>query len=471
MKFNGQLFRQLATLRSYPKLDVKKINENLKLVEENINYRKVVGNPQEVVRLSTQLNSLRNEQNALQRRRNELGKKGKDKSVESRKLEAGNLKNNLKEISKKISYLEALYKEEASLIPNYLFHGTPKDGDDRVMRTSNDANERVNSFQKKSDEMMDHFDICKELDLLELDRATKISGQGFVGLKSDLCALELALVQFALDRAKVKGFTQIFYPDVVRRDAVFGCGFNPRAHEKNSEIYKLESSDLCLAGTSEIALVSQFCDEIIDFSPKRKSCNPLFQCFHEDEPEENDLSELCSAEALLFTSFSHCFRKEAGNGGRKERGLFRLHQFSKVELVAVCKPEDSQTLQEAFTEFVMCLLDELRLIWRTVEVSSDGLGMSAFRKIDVEVFLPGKRVWVEVASISDCTDFQSRRLNIRYKPKEEGSQKSKSRFVHTVNGTALATPRIMIALLETHQKRSPNSLTFDLPSVLKHYIH
>jgi seryl-tRNA synthetase len=307
------------------------------------------------------------------------------------------------------------------------------------------GNKRTFSFKPK-----DHVEIGHHLDLFDFALGTAIAKSGFVVFKNDGALLELALVNYALSKAARSGFTPMLTPDLGKASIVEGCGFNPR--DGSSQIYMVQgdatsksssssgsissSADvsehqLSLLGTSEIALAGQHADKL--FSPSQLP--------------------------LKYAAFSHCFRKEAGAGGTRDKGLYRLHQFSKVELFAFVDPSSdstigSESMFSSLTQFQIELFSDLGIHFRVLEMPTEELGASAHRKWDMEAWMPCRSdpttpgslgAYGEISSTSDCSDFQSRRLNVRVK------KSSDNVFVHTLNATALAVPRIVLTLLETHQ--------------------
>lgn len=257
-------------------------------------------------------------------------------------------------------------------------------------------------------------------------------------LRGAAALLELALIQWALSRAAAAGFAPHTTPDLVRSVGVEKCGFAPRA--ANTQVYSVEGSDLCLTGTAEIPLALLHADCAL--------------------PE--------ASLPLRLAGFGHCFRTEAGAAGAGTRGLYRLHQFSKVELFVVCAPHQSDALHAELLEFEAGLFSELGLHCRVLDMPACDLGAPAYRKFDVEAWMPGLGRWGEISSASNCTDFQARRLGTRYRPAgSAGDPRPGLRHCHTLNATACAVPRMIIALLETHQ-RADGSV--DVPAALQPFL-
>ena len=282
----------------------------------------------------------------------------------------------------------------------------------------------------------DHVELGKELDLIDFETAGKVSGSGFYFLKNDAVLLDLALQQLALKNLIEAGFTPIVTPDLARNNILEGIGFTPRGEE--TQVYSIEDSDLSLIGTAEITLGGMHADDVL---------------------AESDLP-------LKYVGLSHCFRTEAGAAGRASRGLYRVHQFTKVEMFAFSTPESSGEIHAQMLAIEERFFESLGIPFRVLDIASGDLGGPAFRKFDVEAWMPGRGEhgeYGEVTSTSDCTDYQARRLNIRYRP----SGQKGTRFVHTLNGTAVAVSRALIVILENYQ-RADGSI--DVPEVLRPYV-
>jgi seryl-tRNA synthetase len=283
---------------------------------------------------------------------------------------------------------------------------------------------------------LDHLALAEKLDLVDFEAGARVAGQKWYFLKNEAVLLELALQRFALDILLEANFTPFITPDVAKPEIVDGIGYNPRGPE--TQIYSLANEDLCLVGTAEITLGGLYADSIVD--------------------EE--------ALPLRLAGISHCFRTEAGAAGRESRGLYRVHQFSKVEMFALTRPEDSEAMHEELVALEEKIFQALEIPYRVIDVASGDLGAPAYRKYDLEAWMPGRGEageWGEVTSASNCTDYQARRLGIRFKRK--GAKRSE--FVHTLNGTAVALSRAPIAIYENHQ-RADGSVA--IPKALQPYV-
>ena len=317
-------------------------------------------------------------------------------------------------------------------LPNYLHPETPRGHEDdfNVLETVGEA--RAFDFDAK-----DHLQLATELDLVDFESAARVSGQKFYYLKREAALLEIALQRFALDQLLPDGFIPIVTPDLARPDVIEGLGFSPRGEE--TQIYSVEDHELCLIGTSEITLGGMYADSI----------------FSEDELP------------LKLAGVSHCFRTEAGAHGRESKGLYRVHQFTKVEMFVFCRPEDSAAQHEELLRLEKKIFDALEIPYRVIDIASADLGAPAYRKFDLEAWMPGRGdagEYGEITSTSNCTDFQSRRLKIRFR---RAGEKKKNELVHTLNGTAISNARAIVALLENHQQ-ADGSIT--IPKALVPYL-
>jgi seryl-tRNA synthetase len=284
----------------------------------------------------------------------------------------------------------------------------------------------------------DHVEIGKALDLIDFEAGGKVSGSGFYFLKNEAVLLELALQRFAIDVLIRHGFTPIITPDLARESILEGIGFNPRGNE--TQVYSVEDSDLCLIGTAEITLGGLLADELLD---------------------EEKLP-------IKYVGLSHCFRTEAGAAGRQSKGLYRVHQFTKVEMFAFTEGtlEASGAMHLELLTIEEEIFQALGIPYQVLDICSGDLGGPAYRKFDIEAWMPGRGdagEYGEVTSTSDCTDYQARRLNIRYRP----SGQKGTKFVHTLNGTAIAISRAIIAILENYQRADG---LVDVPEVLQPYM-
>jgi len=280
-------------------------------------------------------------------------------------------------------------------------------------------------------EPRDHLEIGSELGLIDMESAARLSGSRFAYLKGDLVLLELALVRYALDLVRGEGHEPVAPPVLVREEALYGTGFLPGDRD---QIYEIPKDDLFLVGTSEVALAGLHADEIL-------------------EP---------GALPLRYAGFSSCFRREAGAAGRDTRGIFRVHQFDKVEMFSFVEPGESAAEHERLLAIEERILGELEIPYRVVNVAAGDLGAPAAKKYDCEAWIPSQERYRELTSCSNTTDYQARRLNCRYRPVDNEGPEA----VHTLNGTAVAVGRTMIALIENRQDQRGG---FTLPNILYGY--
>ena len=338
--------------------------------------------------------------------------------------EAGRLSGDYKDALSAADELDARFNAEWIELPN-LTDETAASG-----LTEDDA-EEVSTWGKpvRGEDIKDHVELGSELGILDIERAARLSGSRFGYVMGGLVRLEFALVQFALDRLEPHGFTPVVPPVLVREEALVGTGFFPGDRE---QVYEIEKDELFLVGTSEVPLAAFHMDEILD------------------------------ADALptRYVGFSTCFRREAGTYGKDTRGIFRVHQFDKVEMFSFCHPDASRDEHDFLLEREEELVRALDIPYRVVNVAAGDLGSSAAKKYDIEAWFPGQQRYREITSTSNTTDFQSRRLKIRFRDGD------RNRLVHTLNGTAVAVGRWLIAIVENHQQ--PDG-TISVPEVLRPY--
>ena len=388
----------------------------------------VIGHQERVSTLQTKLQEVyrqRNEHQAHGKRPLSVPER-EAHAAEGRRLkdEAARLEVGLAEAEKELRVL-------ACTIPNLVHPDVPTGGeaDFRELR-------RSGTPARFDFGAADHLTLAEKLSLVDFDGGAKVAGPKFYFLKNEAVLLELALQRFAVDVLMEAGFTPLVTPDVARPEILDGIGFDPRGPE--TQIYSIANEDLCLIGTAEITLGGLYADTVLD----------------ED------------ALPLRLAGLSHCFRTEAGAGGRESRGLYRVHQFSKVEMFAITRPEDSEAMHEELVALEEKIYQGLEIPYRVIDVASGDLGAPAYRKFDLEAWMPGRGEggdWGEITSASNCTDYQARRLGIRFKRKAN----KRNEFVHTLNGTAVALSRAPIAILENHQ-RADGSI--GIPKALKPYL-
>ncbi len=421
-------------------LDLKYVVANTDAVKQNCRNRNtpadVLEDVDRVVALESERRGLLQSVEETRRRQNETAQAtGKERDPEKRSAlieEGKGLKSQVAENEDKLRRLDAELTGRLRRIPNLTHPDAPvglAEDESREIRKS--GTPRTFDFKPK-----DHVELGKELDLIDFETAGKVSGSGFYFLKNDAVLLDLGLQQLALRKLIEAGFTPIVTPDLARNNILEGIGFTPRGEE--TQVYSIEESDLSLIGTAEITLGGMLADAVL---------------------AEDDLP-------VKYVGLSHCFRTEAGAAGRASRGLYRVHQFTKVEMFAFSTPESSAAIHAEMLAIEENFFESLGIPFRVLDICSGDLGGPAFRKYDIEAWMPGRGEngeYGEVTSTSDCTDYQARRLNIRYRP----SAQKGTRFVHTLNGTAVAVSRALIVILENYQRSDG---LIDVPEVLQPFV-
>jgi seryl-tRNA synthetase len=421
-------------------LDLKFVVAHTEAVRQNCRNRNaprdVLDDIDRVVALDGERRAVQKDVDEIRRRQNEVAQAtGRERDQEKRAalVEEGKaLKSAVADEEEKLRRLEAEISQRLRRIPN-LTHPDAPTGltEDASRELRKVGTPRAFDFKPK-----DHVELGKALDLIDFETAGKVTGTGFYFLKNDAVLLDLALQQFAVRKLIGAGFTPIVTPDLARNHILEGIGFTPRGAE--TQVYSVEDSELSLIGTAEITLGGMHADSILD---------------------EADLP-------IRYAGLSHCFRTEAGAAGRASRGLYRVHQFTKVEMFAFSTPESSGQLHAEMLAIEEQLFQSLGIPYRVLDICSGDLGGPAYRKFDLEAWMPGRGEggeYGEVTSTSDCTDYQARRLYIRYRP----SGQKGTRFVHTLNGTAVALSRALIVIMENYQRGDGR---IDVPEALRPYV-
>ncbi len=387
----------------------------------------------EALALDTKKRALQNEGDSLRAARNSLSKKigflMKEKKFDEAnevKTEVARDAERLAEVEKETEEVSQKLKEVMMRIPNIISPDTPLGKDD----SENVERKRFLEPKVPAFEVPYHLDILEKLDGIDIDSARRTSGQGFYYLTGDIARLHSAVLTYARDFMINKGFTYCIPPYMIRSDVVSGV---MSFEEMEGMMYKIEGEDLYLIGTSEHSMIGRFMGQTV---------------------EESKLP-------LTLTSYSPCFRKEKGAHGIEERGIYRIHQFEKQEMIVICKPEESCDWFEKMYNYTVELFVSMEIPVRALECCSGDLADLKFRSIDVEAWSPRQKKYFEVGSCSNLTDAQARRLNIRYKT-EKGSA-----FAHTLNNTVVAPPRMLIAFLENHLREDGSVY---IPEVLRPYM-
>ncbi|MDF1757255.1 MAG: serine--tRNA ligase [Legionellaceae bacterium] len=415
-------------------LDIKYILENIELVRDNIKKRNVSAKLDELIELHAVRKASQLEIETMRAKSNQMAKEIPKLSAEEKPamIEKGReINKEISQLDEKLRVINESYQEALLTIPNKLAEDTPLGIDD----TENVVIKKHLTPREFNFTPKDHVEIGKDLDLIDFDSGAKVAGSKFYFLKNDAVMLELALKMFAMKTANELGYTNLITPDIAKKSVLTGAGFSPRGEESN--IYNLEDLDLSLIATAEIPVAGIHANEIID---------------------EKDLP-------FKYVAESHCFRREAGSAGRESKGLYRVHQFSKIELFMITKPEEGEKSLEEILNLEETIYQKLKIPYRIVRICAGDLGAAAYKKYDVEAHMPGRdsdEKYGEITSASNCTDFQSRRLNIRYKTADK-----KKVYPYTLNGTAIALSRTLVSILENYQQEDGS---VEIPEVLRSYM-
>ena len=356
-------------------------------------------------------------------------RKSKGKPSDEEIAHMKKLGDEIKDVESELKGVAEKYQDLLLQVPNITHPDVPTGGED-------DFNVlEVVGKPPKLKEHKDHEEILSDADLLDFEAGAKVAGSKFYYTKGDLVRLNMALMQYGIDVVTKHGFELIETPDLAKESIMIGAGFNPRGEE--DQIYTIENTDLNLVGTAEITTLGYHADETLDLSKG----------------------------PIKYAALSHCFRKEAGAYGRTSKGLYRVHQFSKLELFVFCTPEQSEALHEELKAIEKEICDGLELHYQLIDIATADLGAPAYRKYDIEAWMTMKGEnggFGEITSTSNCLDYQARRLNIKYKDADGNKG-----FAHTLNGTAIVLSRFPIAIVEQHQQ--PDG-TVRIPKVLQQYI-
>ena len=411
-------------------LDMRFVRDNIDLIRQNIANRGVSVDLDALVELDAGRLVLLKEVELLRKERNEVAETMKSASKEERPglIERGKkLKEDVVAKEKDLEIVEKAWREEVLKLPNITHPDAPigkTDEDNKVIDTVGKI--------RKLENPRSHIELAQMHDLIDFERAAKTTGAKFYFLKGKLAILEQAMITWAVREMAAEGYLPMTTPDLARDEVLVGVGFNPRGPE--AQIYSIEGTDLSLIGTAEITLGGYHKDEILEES----------------------------ALPIKFAGISHCYRTEAGAYGRESYGLYRVHQFSKVELFVFCAPEQSEAIHMELKRLEERLFQKLGIPYQVVDICTGDLGGPAYRKFDLEAWMwgrgEGKGGYGEVTSTSNCTDYQARRLNVRLRRKDGTLE-----YAHTLNGTAISLARALIAVLENHQQEDGS---IKIPEVL-----
>lgn len=407
-------------------LSIDFIRENAEIVAEKAKQKGVNVDVAKLLKRDESRRNLLQQADELRLKRNEMTAQNKGQKPSEEMMEKGRkLREELEAIEATLQETAVSYHEELGKIPNIFPDDTPLGGEE-----ANKPIKHHGTAEKK--DVKDHLSWGEAKGYLDFERGAKVAGAKFYYTKGPLVELELACIQLAMSIALKHGFTPITVPHMVNEKTANGTGFSPKGEE--DQIYTIEGEDLSLIATAEIPITGYHAGEIL---------------------EAKDLP-------LLYVGLSPAYRKEAGAYGKHSKGLFRVHQFNKVEMYVFCKPEESAKWHDKLVEIEEELCTSLEIPYQMVRIAAGDLGAPAYKKFDIEYWSPVEGTYRELMSCSNVTDYQARRLKIRYR-NEEG----KPELVHTLNGTAMAFSRIAIALIENHQDKSGDVA---IPKALQSYM-
>ena len=406
---------------NFHKKDLDSLQKKLSLKGSDINLQELMLSIEQKNSLQVDLDDLKNKKNLISKEIGILAKKNEDIS---------DLKKQSEEISNSITKIQNEYDDLNTQI-NAVLLNIPNIPDDDVPQGDDEsANLEINkNIFKQNNDGLDHTEIGQRLGLLDFEAANKLTGSRFVVLKGKLAELQRALITFMLNEAKNNGFEEVYVPYIVNAESLIGTGQLPKFEEDQFKI----NADRYLIPTAEVPLTNLYRNEVLD---------------------ESNLP-------IKVTAHTPCFRAEAGSYGKDTKGMIRQHQFEKVEIVMVVEPKDSEKALNELVKYATTILDKLEISYRNVVLCTGDLGFSAAKTVDIEVWLPSQNCFREISSCSNFRDFQSRRMNFKIK-----SEKNKY-FPHTLNGSALAVGRTLLAILENNYE---NGVGVHIPKVLRDYL-
>lgn len=411
-------------------LDIKFIRENAELVKTNCANRRVKVDIDKLLEYDEERRGLIEQIEELRALRNQ-GSKGKPTAEEIAKMKK--IGDEIKKLELDLTATDAAYFDILKQVPNLTHPDSPIGGEEDYKVIYESGKTPKFDFEPK-----DHETLMTQNDLIDFERGAKVAGSKFYFVKNDAVRLNFALLNYGMDVVAKYGYTLMETPDLAKNEILSGTGYNPRGNE--TAIYSVENTDLSLIATAEITVGGYHANEVLDLSEGPKK----------------------------YVAISHCFRTEAGSYGQESKGLYRVHQFTKLEMFVFCKPEESEKYHEEILNIEKEICDGLKLNYRVIDIPTGDLGGPAYRKFDIEAWMTMKGSasslqgnYGEITSTSNCTDYQARRLNIKYK-KADGA----NGFVHTLNGTAVVLSRFPIAIIEQYQQEDGS---IRVPEVLQKY--
>ena len=407
-------------------LDIKFIRENPEKVQDSADKKGYRVSIKDLLMADERRRELQQQVDSLRERRNAVASQMKGGRPSPDLIAEGkSIKEDLMDLEAKFNEVDADYQAQLNGIPNVIFDDVPEGGEEDSVE--------IKAWGEKRSGATDHLDYATSRDWVDFERGAKVAGAKFYYLKGDLALLENAIIQFALNKLVAKGLTFMTVPNMVNQRTMTGTGFAPRTSDQSDE-YSIEGEDLSLIATAEIPLTGYHADEIID---------------------EDKLP-------LMYAGLSPCYRKEAGASGKHTRGLFRVHQFNKLEMYAFALPEKSQEIHQQILDIEEEIWQDLGIAYRIINIAAGDLGAPAAKKYDIEYWSPVDENYRELTSCSNCTDFQARNLNIRVRRKDGTTD-----VLHTLNGTAVSLARSLVVILENYQ--NPDG-TLAVPEVLRPYM-
>lgn len=407
-------------------LDIRFIRDNPEKVQENAKNKGYDISIAELLRLDDERRSLQQQVDELRETRNANAAKMKNGKPEQALIDEGKqIKVALAERETYLTDADVSFNTMLNFIPNIAFDDVPVGGEEDSLEVKQVGDQTTGAI--------DHLDFALKRDWVDFERGAKVAGAKFYYLKGDLALLENAITQYALDFVTKKNFMFMTVPNMVNQRTMTGTGFAPRTSDQSDE-YAIEGEDLSLIATAEIPLTGYHADEIID---------------------EKDLPK-------LYVGLSPCYRREAGTYGKHTRGLFRVHQFNKLEMYAFTMPEKSKEMHEQILAIEEELWQSLEIPYHVINIASGDLGAPAAKKYDIEYWSPVDGIYRELTSCSNCTDFQARNLNIRVRRTD-----GKVETLHTLNGTAVSLARSLVVILEHYQNEDG---TLRVPTALQPYL-
>lgn len=407
-------------------LDIRFIRENAEAVQQNAEKKGYNLSITDLLKVDAERRTLQQQVDELREKRNENAAKMKGGKPSQELIDEGKrIKVELAEREKYLTAVDGEFQNQMAGVPNMIFDDVPLGGEEDSVE--------IKAWGEKTTGAKDHLDFAVARDWVDFERGAKVAGAKFYYVKNELALLENAIIQFALQKLIAKNFTYMTVPHMVNARTAVGTGFAPRTSDQSDE-YGIEGEDLALIATAEVPLTGYHADEIID---------------------EDKLP-------LFYAALSPSYRKEAGAAGKHTRGLFRVHQFNKLEMYAYTLPEQSKDVHETLLSVEEEIWQELGIPYHIVNIAAGDLGAPAAKKYDIEYWSPVDETYREITSCSNCTDFQARNLNIRVRRKD-GSVDT----VHTLNGTAVSLARSLVAVLENYQNEDG---TLVVPEVLRQYL-